>query len=266
MKVLGEGKTVDGYEYKIVSSKLFPKRDKPHNTVYVMFGDSIELMEVSRMSAKKQTFYRYKENKRVRGIGINDLEEYGTELSDKWNGMLGRVSYKDNIYDVESKFTEPYQDVYLFEDWLIYSKFKEWATQFNYTGSDLDKDLLSNSKMYSPETCCFLPHQLNIMIQTRSVGNSGMVGVQYFKGSSYYKVQDYWMGEILRTYSYRCKYEAHKKWQQLKSKNILKASEIYYREGRITGHVVERLNEISEELLYCSENGIITTNLLNNAP
>lgn len=58
------------------------------------------------------------------------------------------------------------------EEFLTFENFKEnivrvnnfgvWATT---DGWQLDKDLFSDSKVYSVETCCFLPKKLNVIFQ-----------------------------------------------------------------------------------------------------
>lgn len=56
------------------------------------------------------------------------------------------------------------------KEWHTYSKFETWfLSQPNHArvGYELDKDLLANSKtnkIYSPQTCCLLPKELNAMI------------------------------------------------------------------------------------------------------
>ena len=52
------------------------------------------------------------------------------------------------------------------EEWLNYSNFKVWYDQNRIKGMalDLDKDILfKGNKVYSPETCCFVPHAINTL-------------------------------------------------------------------------------------------------------
>ena len=59
-----------------------------------------------------------------------------------------------------------------------FQAFADWATQqvgYGVPGYQLDKDLLvKGNKVYSPETCCFLPAEINMaLIRDRSHKKSG---------------------------------------------------------------------------------------------
>jgi hypothetical protein len=53
--------------------------------------------------------------------------------------------------------------------------FVDWAvSQVGYgKGFELDKDLLSGDKVYSPTTCLYLPRELNVFVKAESVLQSG---------------------------------------------------------------------------------------------
>lgn len=57
-----------------------------------------------------------------------------------------------------------YKDVTVCEEWHNFQNFAEWFRK-NYTeGWELDKDIIcSDCKIYSPETCCFVPHEINML-------------------------------------------------------------------------------------------------------
>lgn len=53
------------------------------------------------------------------------------------------------------------------KDWLCFQNFAEWITNHESfgLGYDLDKDLLiKGNKIYSPETCCLIPRELNCFL------------------------------------------------------------------------------------------------------
>lgn len=56
-----------------------------------------------------------------------------------------------------------YKDVKVCEEWYNYSAFEEWyERQYKENRWHLDKDILSNGNgLYSPDTCCFLPPEIN---------------------------------------------------------------------------------------------------------
>lgn len=105
--------------------------------------------------------------KLIYGVAWFDFENVGkmTPFIKKargyWRAMLQRCYCE--------KFLEKhptYQGCYVCEEWLTFSNFLKWFETNYKKGYELDKDLLSGkcNKVYSPETCCFLPHELNGLI------------------------------------------------------------------------------------------------------
>jgi hypothetical protein len=67
------------------------------------------------------------------------------------------------------------------KDWKTLSKFKEWYDNNYVEGWHLDKDILvKGSKLYSPETCCFVPEEINSALIAKSSKTGLPIGV-YFK-------------------------------------------------------------------------------------
>lgn len=107
----------------------------------------------------------------VFGFGINDYDKPVTIDNSKlyayevWTDMIKRC-YKG--YRLEKYPT--YQGCKVCDEWRYFSKFKEWFDENYVEGSVLDKDLLGgNSKIYSPQTCCFIPPRLNIILAKHSI-------------------------------------------------------------------------------------------------
>ena len=89
-------------------------------------------------------------------INKRSTAEYRT-----WNHMLGRC------YDEEYMYKNPtYVDCFVCDDWLNFQNFAKWYND-NYYNIDnmtmaLDKDILyKGNRIYSPETCIFVPQQIN---------------------------------------------------------------------------------------------------------
>lgn len=93
-----------------------------------------------------------------------------------WKGMLERC------FDRKLKLKYPtYADTYCCEDWLHLTEFKIWFDQNYIENYELDKDILvKDNKVYSPETCCFVPPALNKLL-TKSNKSRGKypIGVQF---------------------------------------------------------------------------------------
>jgi len=114
------------------------------------------------------------------GEGCNTMGTKGspTKAYKVWHGMLSRC------YSNRSHIKHPsYKDVAVCEEWLNYQNFAKWfEKESNYQeGWHLDKDLLSDgAKVYSPETCIFIPQALNsFMTNKQSDNTSGYVGVSW---------------------------------------------------------------------------------------
>ena len=55
-----------------------------------------------------------------------------------------------------------YADCSMCEEWETFSTFKQWIIENSVQGWDIDKDLrIEGSKIYSPQTCIFVPTTLN---------------------------------------------------------------------------------------------------------
>lgn len=104
-------------------------------------------------------------------------KEYST-----WQGMLQRC------YD--EKFNNrhiSYKKCEVCEEWHCFQNFAEWFYE-NYRpeimqGWQLDKDILvKGNKIYSPETCCFLPQRINkLLTKNNRVRGEYPIGVDYYK-------------------------------------------------------------------------------------
>ena len=71
-------------------------------------------------------------------------------------------------YDENELKKEPsYIGCKVCEEWLNFQNFARWIYDNKYECDDLelDKDLLiKGNKIYSPNTCCLLPHEINYAI------------------------------------------------------------------------------------------------------
>lgn len=73
-----------------------------------------------------------------------------------WKGMLQRCYDKKTL----KKFPT-YKGCVVCKEWLCFQNFAEWFYLNYIEGYTLDKDILGNGKLYSPETCCFVPNHIN---------------------------------------------------------------------------------------------------------
>ena len=122
----------------------------------------------------------------VCGVGI-----IGDEIS-RCNGVIDRCydiwsSMLDRCFNEKIKQKYPtYRNCSMCDDWRYLSKFKEWYLHqigHDQIGWCLDKDILvKGNKEYSPETCCFVPHQINcVVVSQKSSRGDNPVGVIFKK-------------------------------------------------------------------------------------
>jgi hypothetical protein len=80
-----------------------------------------------------------------------------TKAYNKWIDMLKRC------YSNKLQHRQPsYKGTEVCENWKCFQIFAEWFENNNKEGFDLDKDILfKGNKIYSPETCCFIPREIN---------------------------------------------------------------------------------------------------------
>jgi len=129
----------------------------------------------------------------VYGVGVNDwvgntwvggkpIREY-----DLWKGMLRRC--------FNEKFKQKcptYEGVTCSKEWLSMTKFIEDVSQMKGFGLDgwaLDKDILSKgNKLYSKDTCCFVPTEVNLLLTKRdSSRGEWPVGVNFHKATGKFR-------------------------------------------------------------------------------
>lgn len=114
----------------------------------------------------------------ILGAGINDAD-YPTQQTTKnsegkrvnvwvcpyydcWTSMLDRC-----LSDKRKAKFHTYKDATCCKEWLLFSNFKSWMEQQDWEGKYLDKDLLVyQNKIYSPETCVFVPFEINNFLLT----------------------------------------------------------------------------------------------------
>lgn len=99
--------------------------------------------------------------KLVYGIGVNDLlNESKTIANQVWIDMIRRCYTKD----MQDKFPS-YKGCTVCEEWKLFSAFKKWFNNHYIEGWQLDKDILvKGNKIYSPQTCCFVPNDINTVL------------------------------------------------------------------------------------------------------
>ena len=125
------------------------------------------------------------------GIGKykSTLNGETTKMFNAWKGISRRS------YDSSIKENPSYIGCSVIEDWNNFQVFGEWYNH-NYYEVDneemtLDKDILvKRNKIYSPDTCIFVPKNINILFTKRSrFRGKYPIGVHYQKQNQKYIAQ-----------------------------------------------------------------------------
>lgn len=110
-------------------------------------------------------------HKSLFGVGYFGVGCYKCRINNKltksykcWSSMLQRC------YDEKWKEGSPtYKDCFVVEEWHNFQVFSEWFYKNYVEGWALDKDILvKGNKIYSPETCCFVPTEINLQFTKRT--------------------------------------------------------------------------------------------------
>lgn len=106
-----------------------------------------------------------------------------------WKSLLKRC------YDSKTKERQPaYRTVSICDEWLFFENFCDWLhSQSNFdkwlNGSRwaLDKDILvKRNKVYSPDTCCLIPQNVNcLFLKREALRGKYPIGVTYKDGDGF---------------------------------------------------------------------------------
>lgn len=125
----------------------------------------------------------------IAGVGVCDKGVFSSRSGKKQSP--GYITWKHMIercYDPKYLAQYPtYKGCEVSEDFKSFQKFMAWATtQKGYGDSKvaLDKDLLfKGNKMYSGETCVFIPREINVLLTKANAVRGGCpIGVSVNRG------------------------------------------------------------------------------------
>lgn len=132
----------------------------------------------------------------------------------RWSAIIQRCYFSDN---------KNYTNCEIIEEWLTYSNFKKWFDKHYVEGWEIDKDILSDkSKIYSPETCCFVPREINSIF--RILNQEKTIGV-YKQNGKYYTYFKESGKQIYK--SFQTKEEAFECYKQYKIRKAVFLAEKY---------------------------------------
>lgn len=176
----------------------------------------------------------------VQGIGYNDLNHIKGECDGiayrTWSAMLNRCYGK-----TYSERKPTYKDCSVCDEWLYFSNFKKWFDENYIDGYQLDKDILvRNNKLYSPETCRFVPNKINtLLLSCNSKRGKYPIGVTRYQGK--YRARLHINGKDVTIGLYNTISEAFDAYKNRKEKYIKEIANEYYSKGEITKDIYDSL-------------------------
>lgn len=135
--------------------------------------------------------------RQVQGVGATDMGPATKSVDGKTVKHAGYqlwVSMLDRVYSPRIHAKHPtYIGTQVCDRWLTFSNFHaDMSKRYGYgaQGWNLDKDILGDGKLYSPETCAFIPQQINkLMIDSAASTGAFPQWVAWQKQRSKFLVQ-----------------------------------------------------------------------------
>jgi hypothetical protein len=148
--------TNEGYYAKIIGYEGANKID-----VEIDYG---KVVVKTTYSAFKKGSIKNPLHPSVCGIGYFGSGKYRAKINKKftkhyeiWYDMIRRC-YNEKRQEIQPT----YKGVTVCEEWHNFQNFAKWFEDKYIEGFHLDKDILAKgNKVYSPDTCCFVPQQIN---------------------------------------------------------------------------------------------------------
>ena len=226
-------------------------KDRTGEINYNNFGSKMEIVNYRNANDIDVYFEEYDcivENKQYKNFKIGNIRcPYNRN---KYNGFLGEGKYntKENgkktkcyqtwfnmlirCYDEEYKNKKTtYKDATVCEEWHNFQNFAKWYEENYYGVKDeemqLDKDILcKGNKIYSPETCIYVPERINILF-VKSLTNKGDYPIGVVKNGKKYNWQLSKKDRRIRGYGFNTPEEAFYGYKQAKEQYIKEVAEEY---------------------------------------
>lgn len=181
----------------------------------------------------------------VYGVGIvGDKYKTVDENSKSTREYMTWYHIIQRCFSARLKEKQPaYKNIDCCEEWLLYENFYEWLhSQPNfekwYSGKRwaVDKDILiKGSKVYSPETCCLIPQNVNCLFLKREA-ERGLypIGVHYGEDGFVARCRNPFTDTNEELGSYSTPEKAFIAYKYYKENIIKQVAKIEYKAGNIT--------------------------------
>lgn len=225
----------------------------PHKKALVKFENTGTIVEGSICNIRKGSVKDFN-SPEIFGVGyIGCFRNNERTSKDRayivWRNMLMRC------YDEKTYIKHPtYKGCTVCEEWHNYSNFKQWFDENYIEGYVIDKDILfKGNKVYSSETCCFVPNEINALFTKRQNHRGEFpIGVKFCKEQRRFKAcyKSMFTKDNIKTYigCFSTPEEAFEAYKKAKEEYIKEVAEKYYKEGTISEKVYNALMNYKVEI------------------
>lgn len=216
---------------------------------------TIRFMDVNKYVIKNVSYKRIELGKiknpfalSVFGIGFygGDTKNKSKLSINRWRYLLARC------YHTKTKEKRPtYNDVTVCEEWHNFQNFAKWFEENNEPHMQdwhLDKDILvKGNKIYSPETCCFVPHEINSLFNIQEVRRGSLPSsVTQIKNSMKYRSMIHIYGKTFHLGVFCTSEEAFYAYKIVKEAHIKEVADLW--RGQITEPCYEAMYAYQVEI------------------
>lgn len=187
----------------------------------------------------------FKKRRIVCGVGINDSTSSTRTSDDREPAYVLWKSVLVRCYRYNSIRRQTYSGCSVCEEWLSYSGFKRWFDENFVNGYHIDKDILiRGNKVYSPETCCFVPPEINtLLVKCNSKRGNLPIGVSAASKNTRhpYRAVVRKNGKNIMLGYFSTPEEAFMAYKDAKELHIKEMAKKYFNRGLITEKVYNAL-------------------------
>lgn len=157
-----------------------------------------------------------------------------------WSHMIERCY--SNSFHASNSYKG--RSVYVCKEWHNYQNFAKWYYDNYKNGLELDKDIYGH-KLYSPETCCFIPKSINSALTiNRSKSRELPIGVSVKEGCTGFIACITMYGLTRHLGVFKTKEEAFSVYASARKLHLRDLGEKELRNGRITEEIFNKLLDI----------------------
>lgn len=233
--------TNEGYEVKVIDYQTSKQ-------VTIQFPNGY--CKTTNLSAVKRGLISSPFHPTVYQIGYLGVGKHKASVNRKhthayriWHGMMARC-YSDSVH----KNRHTYEDCEVCPQWHNFQNFAQWYEDNYYEigGQEmhLDKDvLIKGNKVYSPETCVFVPKSINnLLVKSDSTRGDSPIGVSYHKkeGVYYARCGNQFLRRTVLIGAYLTEKEAFKAYKEYKEQHIMEIANFY--KGQIPARLYQALS------------------------